>query len=214
MVKIWYEDFSILFNKKFLFEILPHEGLSMNRKMNAIMRFSIYYTLILYLMDTKKNIILIPIIAGIFTYVMRSRSEGLYDDEDDNKLSKLFNFDNKLVDEQCKMPTKNNPFMNPILTDKPSDYNVKSCNSFNNKKVQRNIEENFNEDIFMDVNDVFQKNNGQRQFYTVPGNTIPNDQDKFAKWCYGRPPTCKEGNKVQCLSGIQEYIGQPGTISS
>ena len=33
----------------------------------------------------------------------------------------------------------------------------------------------FNKDIYRDVNDIFGKNNSQRQFYTVPGKTNPND---------------------------------------
>ena len=51
-----------------------------------------------------------------------------------------------------------------------------------------------------DVNDIFGKNNSQRQFYTVPGNQVPNDQGSFAQWLYGTPKTCKEGNSIACLS--------------
>ena len=42
-----------------------------------------------------------------------------------------------------------------------------------------------------------------------------NDQGAFAEWCYSRPPTCKEGNSIQCnanLSGIQG--GEKSTNSS
>ena len=69
-----------------------------------------------------------------------------------------------------------------------------------NKGVQRRVEELFNEDLYRDANDIFGKNNSQRQFYTVPGNKVPNDQGNFAQWLYGTPPTCKEGNKIACLS--------------
>ena len=39
----------------------------------------------------------------------------------------------------------------------------KSCPSYNNKGVQRSIEELFNEDLYRDVTDVFGKNNSQRR---------------------------------------------------
>ena len=100
--------------------------------------------------------------------------------------------------------------MNPQI----SDYNTKndnlsSCTSYNNKGVQRVIEQEFNEDLYRDINDIFGKNNSQRQFYSVPGNTIPNDQGSFAQWCYGMPKTCKEGNPIACLSDMGNS-GGPG----
>ena len=39
-----------------------------------------------------------------------------------------------------------------------------------------------------------------RQFIVNPIRTIPNKQMEFAKWCYGRPKTCKEGNGLQCVA--------------
>ena len=54
----------------------------------------------------------------------------------------------------------------------------------------------FNKDLYRDVKDIFGKNNSQRQFYTVPGNQVPNDQGAFAQWCYGMPRTYKEGNQI------------------
>ena len=33
-------------------------------------------------------------------------------------------------------------------------------------------------------------------FYTTPNTTIPNDQDKFAKFCYGNMPSNKENNNI------------------
>ena len=56
----------------------------------------------------------------------------------------------------------------------------------------------YNEDLYRDIKDVFNKNTGDRQFYTVPGNQVPNDQGSFSQWCYGQPPGCKEGNQIAC----------------
>ena len=60
----------------------------------------------------------------------------------------------------------------------------------------------FNDSLIRDVDDLFERFNSQRQFYTVPGNSIPNDQDTFAKWLYARPKSCKEGNGLQCAANM------------
>ena len=51
--------------------------------------------------------------------------------------------DNQLKGE-CKLPTKDNPFMNPLIGDENND---KSCQSYDNKGIQRLIEDNFNKDL-------------------------------------------------------------------
>ena len=103
-------------------------------------------------------------------------------------------------------PTFNNPFMNssPVA---PRDINPPS--SPLNKKTQLLIEQKFNKNIFKDANDIFNHKNGNRQFYTVPGNTFPNDRDTFMKWCYNRPKSCKEGNGEQCYENIYEHYDLP-----
>ena len=68
--------------------------------------------------------------------------------------------------------------------------------------VKRDIKRYFEDGLFLDANDMYSKHNSQRQFYTVPGNSIPNDQDTFAKWLYATPKTCKEGNGLQCAANM------------
>jgi hypothetical protein len=116
-----------------------------------------------------------------------------------NQLNDLVQLNSLETD--CRVPNKDNPFMNPSLHDYGSNQSPpKSCPSYNNVGVQRRVEELFNKDLYRDVTDVFGKQNSQRQFYTVPGSQIPNDQGSFAQWLYGTPPSCKEGNQVACLS--------------
>ena len=68
------------------------------------------------------------------------------------------------------------------------------------KFLKKQVRNNFNNNLYRDVNDIFGKNNSQRQFMLNPIQTIPNNQNDFARWCYGRPPTCKEGNGNQCIA--------------
>ena len=98
-----------------------------------------------------------------------------------------------------------------ILTDYGTDKSKQACYSYNNKGVQRVIENNFEEDLYKDVNDIFGKENSQRQFFTVPGREGIPDQSAFAKWLYETPGTCKEGtNPLAFLSVGQGNGGGQG----
>ena len=119
-----------------------------------------------------------------------------------DKIEKFNDYENT-YNEPCVLPTKDNPFMNPLPTD--SRKRPKACN-FRNPKVKKLINDNFKSNLFTNVEDVFDRKNSQRQFYTVPSTTIPNDQDKFSKWLYNTPKTCKEGNGNQCIADVYNPI--------
>ena len=104
---------------------------------------------------------------------------------------------------KCRRPTNNNPFMNPLIIDYNNNkYNevndVGSCINNNNDEVNKEINDKFNKDLYRDIDDLFDKKNSQRQFYTVPNTMVPNDQTGFAKWCFGQQKTCKE-DQENCL---------------
>ena len=93
-------------------------------------------------------------------------------------------------------PTSDNPFMNPSVNDFNSENITVPANS-DDKDIQNDAEIKFNDDIYKDFQDVFNKKNSQRQFFTVAHN-VPNDQEAFARWCYKFPPTCKT-QQERCL---------------
>ena len=86
--------------------------------------------------------------------------------------------------------------MNPSVDDFNSDNIIVPANS-DDKDVKNDIEIKFNDDIYRDFQDVFDKKNSQRQFFTVAHN-VPNDQETFARWCYKFPSTCKTSQE-KCL---------------
>jgi len=118
----------------------------------------------------------------------------------DQDLKKLeFDDYQNLKQGMCIRPNKINPFMNPLQKDfNEINYDhLFTCNSSNNK-IEEMVDKNFNYGLFQNIDDLFDMKNGQRQFYTVPVNTVPNDSIKFANWCYRLPPTCKE-NQENCV---------------
>lgn len=97
----------------------------------------------------------------------------------------------------CRKPTPDNPYMNPFITDHNNTNIPEACNS-NDNNIKDEITKNFNRDLFMDVDDAFDKANSQRQFYTVPNTGVPSNLIDFANWLYKSPVTCKE-DQEQCL---------------
>jgi hypothetical protein len=200
----WAENIRVLYDRNHFLEIFPSRDFDMIRKLNALFRFSIYYSVIVYVYRRSFNVFYIPLITGIITYLIYKKNDSI--SLDNIKADMMMN--NPVNNEQlsklnseCKIPTKDNPFMNPTLDEYSNNKDVKgACLSFDNKGVQEKIDELFHDDLFRDYTDIFNNKNSQRQFYTVPGNNVPNGQGDFAQWCYGQPPTCKEGNRLDCLS--------------
>jgi hypothetical protein len=81
-----------------------------------------------------------------------------------------------------------------------------ACDS-SSPSVKNEIETNFNNNLFRDVQDVFGKSSSQRQFFTMPWTTIPNDRESFQQWLYLSPATCKE-NSDNCLN-YEDIRGKP-----
>lgn len=204
--KIWYEDLGKFITSKNYFEILPSATMSLEAKINAILRLSIYISVLLSLIKIDYTYLFIGIIAiilsiVIYTFEMRQKvkTEKFMDK---NKIDVV---DNKV----CLRSTVDNPFMNPNLSEYGSNYdkcNIGACD-INNEKIAESVDKNFNAKLFRDVSDLYGKMSSQRQFYTVPVTTIPNDQTAFAEWLYKTPPTCKEGNGLQCYRNIYRQIG-------
>lgn len=214
----WYTDISILYEKYSITEIFPSKRFDILRKLNAIVRLSILYTLVMYALKREQKYLVIPLIVMGITWLIWYRQDDIHVDSVmkesmSDKIDDLVKIND--LNTECRVPTKDNPFMNPTLDDYGNNSSSpKSCPSYNNKGVQRRVEELFNEDLYRDVKDVFNKNNSQRQFYTVPGSNVPNDQSSFANWLYGTPPTCKEGNGIACLGMMGSVNGSGSSGNS
>ena len=105
--------------------------------------------------------------------------------------------------------------MNISLNDYVKNPNRESIiKNGENNNINEQINDKFNINLYKDVGDIFGKENSQRQFYTTPITTIPNDQGKFAKWLYKVPKTCKEGSGLQCNSNNYNppYSGSIKTV--
>lgn len=207
----WYNQPSILYERPYLFEIFPVKEFDNIRKLNAIVRFTIYYSIFVYIYNRDTNMFAVPVITALVTYLLWKNNSSLQKDE---TLTQLKN-DVPVIAEShnvgCQIPTKDNPFMNVPFYDVSADKELpKSCTSYDNKGVQRKIENEFDKGLYRNYTDIFRKENSQRQFFTVPGREGIPDQSAFAHWLYRTTDTCKEGNGLACLSGA----GTTGVLPS
>jgi hypothetical protein len=189
----WIYDISQLFKPV----LIPTDYMTIEEKLNTLTRLIIFICIILALILQEVRIILLMIILVIVIIVIynfqNNYTKGVDSFLNENNLQVV---DNSI----CTKPTKDNPFMNPTLTSIGED-SPKAC-PITNKQVAENIDDILDSSIFKNVDDIYDRSTSKRQFYTVPGNKIPNDQTTFANWLYGRAKSCKEENGDQCYKNI------------
>ena len=130
-------------------------------------------------------------VATYYIYYTQEKNMELFFNSNKNSNENVIQRAKIDENKSAVLPTTENPFMNiNLITDdkqKPAP-----APSWNNDKIQKEIENKFNFNLYRDVGDLYGKSNSQREFYTMPSTTIPNNQTSFAKWCYSTGPTCKE----------------------
>jgi hypothetical protein len=224
--EIWYKDIKVLFRYERLIEFFPVSEQTLEERINSIMRLSIYMSISLSLYHKKGKYMWLAIFMGIFTYIVHSRRPIKAEIKMQTKNPALFNnsylassnavpeqnnsvggigesVNEEVTSSNCTGPTIDNPFMNVTMKDYMNlDENgtildrQPACDS-NDPDIKKQVDDYFKNNLYMDIDDVFGKMNSQRQFYTNPSTTIPNNQDEFAKWLYKTPETCKENS--ECL---------------
>ena len=70
----------------------------------------------------------------------------------------------------------------------------KACN-LSRSDVSAEAQKYFDEGLPRQLDDVFRKNASDRQFFTMPSTTLPNDIDNFKSFVYKIPPTLKQAGQ-------------------
>lgn len=185
----WYDEPSVLWRDDRITEFLPTKEMHIKEKLNSIIRLSIYVGIILALYKNNLKLLSIPVFTMFFTvFIVLNSSE----------LKKQEKKDTEMFENMTQKPTKNNPFMNVLISDytqnpdrPPADY------------TNPEVEEAFEYNLYKDTDDLFNKNNSQRMFVSNPSTTIPNNQKDLANWLYNTGPSCKEKG-IFCYKNIHE----------
>lgn len=178
----WLEDMNELLNG--YLEFMPNKSMTLNEKLNALTRFSIYMIILFFIINSNIIWYYLPTSIIILTIIIHKI----------DKNSVILNNGKNIIknDETCSKPTINNPFMNVLQSDYTNNPQRKeACKDMDN-------DEEFFDNMYRNVDNVFMDNMIKRQYYTTPATTIPNNQQKFANWLYKIPKTCKQDN-YNCL---------------
>lgn len=208
----WADDFSILYDSNRFTHFFPSESMTMNEKMNAIVRFTVYASILLVIYKKKFKYVNLVLLACIFTYlVMKNQSDASIKVQQDYTEHLINGIDNgnfksfrdgQLThsDKTRVPPTEGNPFGNVTFVDHLDNPNRGPAMDISDPNVKQQVDTHFNKTLYNDVTDVFGKVNSQRQFYTMPVTEIPNDRESFQNWLFAdglagsgiNGKTCKE----------------------
>lgn len=200
MEQIWFKDLRGFMTESNFLTFFPSSAMTLAEQLNALMRFTIYLSLIVYLVKNDTTIFFAPILMGVLSYAIYTVDKK-HKVNDKRVIENMGMREDRLTKRLCQPPSKDNPFMNVLISDyKDNPTRPKACQL--SSRVKKESTKYFNHNLYRDVGDVFQKNASDRQFYTTPSTTIPNDMDSFAKWLYKTPSTCKEGNGNKCYVNL------------
>jgi hypothetical protein len=188
----WTENISTLFQPV----LIPTDYMTFDEKLNTLTRLIIFVCIIIGLILRDARILLFMIILVLLLVIVYTYQHR-FTIQTDNFLNKnnLEIIDNSI----CVKPSKNNPFMNPNLLHNNDD--VPAC-PISNELINEKADSLFDSGMYRNADDIYDTTTSKRQFYTVPGSTIPNDQTSFANWLYNRGPTCKENNGFKCYTNL------------
>jgi hypothetical protein len=190
----WKDDFSILYNADRLTEFFPSDDMNFNEKLNALVRLCTYAGILLYLYHKKNDYLYLPVImmsVSLFLHNMHSYERN----EQFEIIKKTPVIDNTIS------PSTHNPFMNFNIMNNTNDQEKQPIN--NDPKL---IENKFNEGLYKNADDVFDKSHSDRQYFSMPWTGPSNEQGDYSKWLYNNlNNTCKI-DQDKCQKSINEDL--------
>ncbi len=203
--KIWFKDIKHLFTEQNYGKFFPSKEMTFNEQLNSLVRFSIYFSIVVFLLQKDTVIFMIPVFACLFTYFIYTvDTQNKYNEKMYFKEKNLYNdrHDNEL----CQLPSKENPFMNVLISDYALNPTKKKACDVTRSNIKKQTQKYFDKNLYRSVSDIFNKEASDRQWITNPITTIPNDASSFAQWCWGQGATCKEGNGNKCYSNLYRQV--------
>tara|TARA_Y100000992_G_scaffold228629_1_gene160004 strand:- start:4 stop:672 length:669 start_codon:yes stop_codon:yes gene_type:complete len=210
-------DPSVLIHRDYITHLWPNDKMTTTQNLNAIVRLLVLLTLLqILLFGFKYSFVLstlfsvILLVAYHHFMVLDKEVEPFDGFNEKKKVKKKVSFD-KIKD--------TNPMGNVLVTDYNGNPNKKSAPPAYKPNVVEEINKqtksfikNFNSDnnqidkkLFRDLGDNYMFEDSMSRFYSNPNTQVPNDQEGFAKFCYGDMVSTKEGNKFAAARHNPRY---------
>lgn len=163
----WYDEPSVLFSKSTWYVFVPHASMTVKAALNAVVRFSVYLSFLL--MATSRDVwylLLVPLVMLVTIFLEKWFPKAKKISEGFQSGPVVSGYSGK----EISLPSADNPFMNPQLTDIHSENNRPPAADVTDLKVRDQVNESFAQtsNLYMDTTDVFDLVQAQRNFYTVP----------------------------------------------
>jgi hypothetical protein len=202
MTTLWTDNPLILFKHEFIFEVYPTADMSFERKVNAITRMLVFFTVIGYILTTNTKLLIIGVALIFLTFLIYKTSssslkEGFVKENKDNEKKTVNNvvsgekhsFDD-FIKENYQMGTYQNPYGNVSMADYENnpdrmpappafDPTISETITKNVKRAVQRMNptiENSSKKLYGNLWDQRDFEQSNRQFYTMPSTQIPNDR--------------------------------------
>tara|TARA_A100001015_G_scaffold214080_1_gene240256 strand:- start:5696 stop:6343 length:648 start_codon:yes stop_codon:yes gene_type:complete len=208
----WIEDPNILISEM---NFWPIPTMNKPDKFNSISRFIILLTIVGYIIMPNSTILVtgtVTLSIIILLYYLKQPTK----EEFNTLLSPP-----SISSQETTKSTPTNPLsnielpeiqFNPKRKEAQLAYGKEQEKTINKNTKKMVMETSFPDDpdlekkLFKDLGDEIEFDRSMHNFYTTPNTKIPNDQDKFAQFCYGDMPSCKEGSALACEKKAFKYI--------
>lgn len=163
----WYDDPNVLFSRANWYVFVPQATMSVKASLNAVVRFSVYLSLLL--VATSRDVwylLLIPLVMAVTLFLESWFPKA-------KKITESFQSGpvvSGYSGTETSQPSDDNPFMNPQLTDINSENQRPPAADVTDLAVRDKVNAAFAQtsNLYMDTTDAFDLVQSQRNFYTVP----------------------------------------------
>jgi hypothetical protein len=175
--EIWFKNPTVLFDRDTWSKFVPTKEMTTAEALNSVVRFSTYFSLILFTATGIGGYVLAIPMVMIATILLHNLFPN-------GKTIESFMTKEETKAPAYTMPSKANPFMNVLLTEIGDDPNRPDAAPTNRRDVKADVYKAFQatSDIHMDTTDLFDQSQAMRTFHTLQSARVPNDLDGFKKW--------------------------------
>jgi hypothetical protein len=194
----WLTDPAHMFTKENWVQFVPQEWMTVPEALNAIVRFTVYFSVVLTLMTGKSEYILaIPVVALITVFLNQ-----IYPETQTFKEA----FSMKSGGSKETKPTPSNPFMNVTLDQISGDPERPAAGNVLRSDIAESAANAFakTSDLFMDTSDRFDMMQSSRAFYTTASTTTPNDLGGFQDFL--------NKDNVSRKADTESYVAAKGSV--
>jgi len=209
--QIWFKTPSVLFASDTWSKFVPTNDMTTAEALNSVVRFSTYFSLILFFATgVGAYVMAIPIVMTATVLLFNLFPNG--------KVIESFLAKDKAVKAKFTMPSAENPFMNVLLTEILDNPNRGDAAPTSRKDVKAEMYKAFQHttDLHMDTSDLFDQTQAMRTFHTLQSSMVPNDLEGFKAWIskgYDEPnhssaPNARKGKELN-----EGYVPAKGSMS-